>query len=267
MNEYLKKIQSDIDQMNKTFDDPGNEPDPTAAPSTDAPDDLKTEAPSTDAPEDLKTDPPSTDEPKTDPPSTEAPDDRDQTIEELRRKLAEKDKPPKTLAPTTKAPLTFDDQDFIGDLDFDDVKDDPKKFNKLLNKIYQKAVTDVQGSLGQSVNQSVPEMVKSITNMQTLSESFYKDNKDLVKFKKVVANVFDDLYAKDTTKTYGEVMADVAPEVRKRLELPEPSKKVLDKGTPPKLPRKKGKSGKADNKPNLTNIESQIDDMNKVLMG
>jgi len=263
MDENLKRIQKDVDEMNKTFSGEEITTDPPV-PETDAPidlvDEVKTEPPSTDEPEEFKTDAPETSAPKTDAPTTDAPDDRDQIISDLRAKLADKGEAPKTQAPTTTAPLTFEDQDFVGDLDIEDSSD----LNKILNAVYQKGITDTRGIVGKQAT-SIPNIVTMVSNLQKATETFYNENKDLVPFKKVVATVFEDLVAENPNKPYSDLMKDVAPEARNRLELPPIQKKTVDKGKPPKLPRKKGKSGKTKDKPTLDPMQADIDEMNKDL--
>jgi len=241
MDENLKRIQKDVDEMNKTFSGEEITTDPPV-PETDAPidlvDEVKTEPPSTDEPEEFKTDAPETSAPKTDAPTTD----------------------PKTKAPTTTAPLTFEDQDFVGDLDIEDSSD----LNKILNAVYQKGITDTRGIVGKQAT-SIPNIVTMVSNLQKATETFYNENKDLVPFKKVVATVFEDLVAENPNKSYDDLMKDVAPEARNRLELPPIQKKIVDKGKPPKLPRKKGKPGKTKDKPTLDPMQADIDEMNKDL--
>jgi len=255
MDEHLKKIQADVDAMNRTFE--GKEPD--------VEDDVKTDPPSTDPPvedvEEPETESPTTDEPKTDAPTTDAPDDRDKTIDELRKKLADKDeKPevPKTKAPTTEAP----DRDFVGDIDMEDLT--PKELNALLNKAYKQATEDARAR-GAEVTQTLPELVAAVASLQKATEDFYSEHTDLVPFKKVVGTVFEELRLANPNQNYEELISSVAPEVRSRLELPEPSKKKVDKGNPPRLPRKKSKSGVIKDEPKVGSVSSDIDEMNKSL--
>lgn len=271
MSEHLKKIQQDVDLMNKSFDEgivdepvvteePTTEEPKTEPPATSAPDEFKTEA--------LRTDAPETEAPKTEAPTTDMPDDRDQVIEDLRAKLAEKDTTPpvpKTKPPTTEAPVTFEEQDFTKDFDLENLTDDAKELNKLLNTVYQKAVTDTRKAPGPNL-QSIPEMVVAATNLQKVTDAFYNENKDLKPFKKVVATVFDDLVTKDPDKKFSELIKDVAPEVRKRLELPDQVKKT-DKGKLPRLPRKKGKPGRPKDKLDSTPLQIELEEMNVTLEG
>jgi len=275
-----KNIQSEVELMNRSFGEGivteaiATEPPGTDAPGTNAPvsDSPLTEAPATGSPstESPSTQAPSTESPSTNAPATDAPDEKDKIIEELRAKLAEKESL-KTDAPTTEAPLALDIQDFVGDLDIEDVMNDPAEFNKLLNKIYQQAVTDTRKVLGEGVLRSIPDIVRSniitMANLQKASDQFYADNEDLRPFKKVVAAVFEELASENPDKRFDVIMKDVAPEVRKRLELHKQATKkdVGDGNKPPRLPRKKGRSGRNQDKPNPSPLLNELEQMNKTL--
>lgn len=267
MEDYLKDIQQEVDLMNKSFNEGLS--DSTDAPSTDAP---STNAPTTETP---STESPTTESPTTDSPTTEAPgdleDEKDRTIAELRAKLAEKELPstkkPSTSAPTTEAPLQLDEQDFVGDADVEDIVNDKGELNKLLNKIYQKAVSDTRKVLGEGVLRSIPDIVKTnvstLSSLQKASEQFYQDNEDLKPFKKVVATVFEELSSQNPDKSYSDILSKTGEEVRKRLELQRKATKPPGNGPAPRLPRKKGKPGKSNEKPSIDPIQAEIDEMNK----
>jgi len=269
-----KKVLEELDVMNKSFSDLyGPEDDPkTDPPATDEP---KTEPPTTDEPlvtDEPVTESPSTDEPATDPPATSAPDDRDQIIADLRTKLADKDSEPKpTSPPATVAPLNLDAQDFIGDEDVESLVNNKESFNKLLNLVYSKGISDSRSIVGEGVAKAIPPLVSNqmdvVTQMKEIRDGFYANNEDLKAFPNVVATVFDDLSRINPDHTYGDLMEAIAPEVRKRLNLPEQTNKTKtkSKSNPPRLPRKKGKPGRSDNKPKLSHVESELDEMNEVL--
>jgi hypothetical protein len=194
--------------------------------------------------------------------------------EELRTKLAEKvvEVKPKEKPPTTDAPV--EDQDFLKDVDLDDVTRDSGSFNKLLNTIYKKAVESVRGEVKKSREetiQSIPNIVTSNMELQKtlkeLSDKFYNENKDLQPFKKVVGVVFEEIASQNPKLPYNEVLGKVGVETRKRLELkpivvvPD----VKDDDGPPPLPRVK-KGGRVTQPKTESNpIISQIDEMNKTL--
>ena len=255
----------------------------TDAPSTDAPvvdDEVKTDAPKTSAP---VTDAPKEGDDKTDAPSTDAPEDEltrvKKEADELRNKLAEfestKTKTPKTKAPSTDAPII--EEDFVKDIDLDEVTREPSAFNKLLNKIYTKAIQTVRGETKKAKEetlQTIPDIVVNKIELQKslkeMSDRFYNKNKDLEPFKRVVGVVFEELAAENPKAKYNEVLEKVGVETRKRLGLkepkvePEPKVKNKDEDDPPSLPRKKG--GRVTQpKPGSDSVISQIDEMNKTL--
>ena len=268
MNSRIKEIQRDVDLMNKTFNEDAEE---VEEPEVEEPEVEETELEPELEPEPEPEEPeePAEElEPEPEPEESEL-DERDQTIADLRAKLAEKEsiKESATEPPATEAPLTFDDQNFLGELDLDDVISDPKAFNQLLNKLYQRAVTDTRKVLGEGILRSIPDIVKSniviTNNLQKTSEQVFADNKDLKPFRKVVAAVFEEVYAKNPDKTYDEVLKEVADESRIRLDLHK--KAQPEKQSPPRLPRSKSRPGRPDNKPPLTGIENELEAMNKIL--
>ncbi|MCK4828114.1 hypothetical protein KA005_70950 [bacterium] len=278
-DEESKRAAEEVDLMNKSFTDLyGSDGDSsTDAPTTDisvetdapATDEPATDTPSTDAP---ATDAPKTDAPATDAPTTDVPDERDQTIADLRAKLAEKEDKKKTTtdAPTTLAPLDIESQDFIGDADIEGLTTNKEAFNKLLNTVYSKGISDARNVINEGISGSIPSLVSNqvniATEMKEIKDTFYTKNEDLKPFPNVVSTVFEDLAKENPTEIFTKIIESVAPEVRKRLNLPEPTIKTKnDKGDLPRLPRKKGKSGRSQPKPKTSSVESELDAMNEVL--
>lgn len=274
MNDVKKELDEMFNALSVNTAAPATNAPGTSAPGTSAP---STNAPGTDAP---STDSASTDAPATEAPTTDVPED-DEFVQMraenalLKSRLDKLEKPstdtPGTQAPSTDAPIG--EEDFVGDLDLDDLTRDSSKLNTLLNNVFKKGV-ELAREYARTGNErmalAVPDMVKNniklVTALNQASEKFYEDNKDLKPFKKVVALVFQEEAAKTPNKTYDEVLETVGPEVRTRLEL---QAKAVEKQTPnpnkgPKLPRKKG--GKLPNqKPATTGIQSEIDSMNEAL--
>ena len=164
------------------------------------------------------------------------------------------------------------EQDFIGDKDIDDLIRDPKEFNKVLNAVLMKGIEigkDHNRRTAEGVIKSIPEITKKnveiVINLKKLSDQFYEDNKDLAPFKKVVSLIFEEKIASNPDKTYEEVLKDVAPEVRKRLEL---HQKTINNQKPndqkPTLPRVKGQQ-RITNQPKTNAIESELSEMDKAL--
>jgi len=202
------------------------------------------------------------------------PDARDQAIADLRREIEDlkgkKVEPPVVEKPVVEEPLTLEEQDFIGDLDLEDVIRDKEAFNKLLNTIYTKGIGESRKLTSEKVLLAVPDIVKHnitlLTALKETSEQFYKDNPDLIPFKKVVATVFEEVAAENPGKNFRELITNVGVEARKRLDLHKKAVEPIDdknKGGPPKLPQKKGGPGDKTEKPNTSPLQDEIAEMNK----
>ena len=159
--------------------------------------------------------------------------------------------------------------DFIGDADMDEVTRDPKEFNKILNKIFVQGGDNLRTQITEGVLRAIPDMVKNnvatVISLKESSDQFYKDNKDLEPFKKVVGVVFEEIAAKNPDKKFSEILDDVNTESRKRLEL---YKKTVDNepkpgNKPPKLPKIKGQQREPSKKPDISPMQAEIDEMNK----
>lgn len=263
MNDFEKEISA----MNEVFGTERDEGDL----ATDAP---GTEAPTTNAPvedDDLSTDAPGTEAPSTDAPTTEAPDE----VDELRRRIAELEaerKPPTTKAPSTDAPTTdapFTNEDFLGEMDLDDLTRDPEMFNTLLNNVLKKGMEMAKGLTtkeSENVLKSIPDIVKNnltlVTNLTKAREKFYEENADLKPWGKVVAAVFEEVAAKNPDKSITDNLTIVGDEVRKRLNLKKDAIKSNKRSGPPKLPGNRGNK-RTSTKPETSGIAAEIEAMNK----
>ena len=254
----LKRVQSDVDSMNKSFGNEvaiSNETDP---PSTEA---VKTDAPTTEQPKE--------EDVKTEAPTTEQPEDKDKTILDLRAKLAEKStEVVKSKVPTTDAPLKIEDQDFVGDLDLSDLSESKEGLNKLLNAVYAKGLNDSVKTIKGTIPDTINSQMSEINRLQEVNRLFYSENEDLKPFQKVVAVVFGEISGSDPSKTLVDVLTATGPEVRRRLGLPINQQKAKPKGTdnpPPKLPGKKGNQGRSTETPPLTGFDAELASMNNSL--
>ena len=190
---------------------------------------------------------------------------------ELKAKQFEKPTEPEP-EPTAEPDIDFEDQDFLGDIDPDDLIRDPKEFNAFMNKIYQKAVTDTRKVLGEGVLRSIPDIVKTnltaMVSLQKASDEFYENNEDLKPFKKAVASVFEEISSADPSKSYVEVLEQVGEETRKRLGLQENVTKGGDDDLKiPKLKKPGKKTGRIESKPKVDPLLDELEAMNKVILG
>jgi len=169
------------------------------------------------------------------------------------------------------------DQDFVKDLDLDELARDPDEFNKVLNNIRREAKKSAESAIMKRMPEMVNNQVSVVLQMQAAADNFLSENEDIRGFPKVVQAVYAELAEKaPKDATIGAVLKDTAVEVRKRLGLPEPEpdkkkekgdKTVTKKSDSPKLPQKKGSSGKAGDKPKPDALESELDAMTKVMKG
>jgi hypothetical protein len=197
-------------------------------------------------------------------------------VEREERKRAEEEARVKAEkeAKERNEPVKIEEQDFIGDVDLEELIENKKAFNKLLNSVYAKGVSDSNKLFTEKLFSSIPDIVRqnliSIISIKETSDKFYKENEDLVPFKKVVAAVFDDVAANNPDRNYNELMNLVAPEARKRLGLKRQvatkQKDNEDRSKAPKLhgPRNTQRQSLSQKK-NLSSLESEISEMNKSL--
>lgn len=275
----MGKLEDELNEMEKAFeepedgiddlrtDPPGTNHPGTSSPATSAP---GTQAPGTEAP---GTAAPGTSAPSTEAPHTEAPeeDPRDKELRTLREEI-EKLKGPKTEAPKTEVPSTdapITEEDFLGDIDLDEVSRDPKAFNELMNKIRKSGIEYTRSEVKRAVEQvvrSIPDIVNNnvalTATLKEVNKKFYTENKDLVPWKKTVAAVFEEKAAENPDKSYNELLPEVAAETRKRLGLKKDALKTQD--TPPNLPRKKG-GQRQQPKPDTDPLMDEMDEMDKAL--
>lgn len=261
-------LEDELKSMEESLEEPGAGEDDL---QTDSP---ETPTPGTGAP---NTPTPGTSTPHTEAPHTEAPaeDPRDKEIRELREKITkmEEKKPPKTSPPGTSTPKTsppLSDEDFLGEIDLDDLTRDPTLFNKVLNKVYKKGIdlgrTEIKNSL-ESITRSIPDIARNsvelTARLKEIHDQFYEGNKDLIPWKKAVGLVMEEMISESPEKTFEELMPALATETRRRLGLVKKSDKT-DNDPPPSLPRKKG-GQRQQPKPDTDPLLSEMDEMDRAL--
>jgi len=203
--------------------------------------------------------------------SKEDPDEKDKVIEDLRAKLAEKEVVPEkeeVKEEIKEEELTFENQDFVGDQDIDEILGDKDGINKLLNAVYTRGVTDSRKVVGEHVLRDIPNIVRTnvslITEMAKARDEFFDTNPDLTPFKKVVATVFEEVASKNPDKGYKEVLVEVGKEARNRLDLHKKAAEKVSEEKTPKLHNKKG-TRTSKEQPNTTPLEDELSDMNNVM--
>jgi hypothetical protein len=199
------------------------------------------------------------------------PNEKEVELANLRAEVEslKKAKEPEKKEEVKEEVTTFEETDFIGDLDLDDLTRDKTAFNKILNAVYSKGVNDARKLTSEKVLLSIPDIVKNnitlLSQLKEASDKFYTENKDLEPFKRVVAATFEEVAAANPGKKYDELMKLVAPEARKKLDL---HKKVDadKKKDPPRLPQKDSNKRNVPNeKPNTSALQNELDEMNKTI--
>lgn len=256
-----EEIDSMLKSMTEVVSEP--EPEPVSEPEPQVVEEVKEPEPVPEPEEkaEEKVEELKIEEVKVEEPKVPEPDERDKTIADLRAKLAEKEVVKEPEKPIPPKPL--EEQDFIGEVDLDELTRDPKEFNKVLNKIYQKAVLDTRSSVVETLPEIVKTNIQIMNELKATSENFYKENKDLEPFKKVVSVVFDEIALANPNKPYTDLIKEVAPEVRKRLDL-KTTKEELKKGEVPKLPQKAGRVGRPE-KSTVNPLQVELEEMNRVI--
>ena len=197
-------------------------------------------------------------------------DEKDKTISSLRAQvdaLSKPKEPEKEKEEEIKVEdLTIPEQDFVGDLDVDEVVRDPKSLNTLLNKVYSKAAKDVAKLVAESTIKSIPEIVRKnievVNNLKAMHDKFYTNNPQLAGFKKAVAAVFSDIQSSNQSKSYDELLTLTAAETYKRLGLKKEAIEKAKLSAVPKLPSKSGGAKSAPAKA-AKGVESDIEEMLK----
>jgi len=270
----VKTVSEQIDEMLKVgFVEPEVEPPAEEPPIEDPP---VVEPPVEEPPVEPPVVEPPTEPPVVEPPTEPPVIDDLETIrkenENLRKRIEEMSAPKPESKPAEPEPVPepkLEEIDFIGEADMDEITRDPKEFNKLLNKVFAQGITTSRTVLGEGVLRSIPDIVKAnvatVISLRESSEKFYKDNKDLVPFKKVVSAVFEEFAAENPGKKFSEILDDVGKEARKRLELYREAIKPEPKpdNKPPVLPRVKGQHKGASTKPDISPMQAEIDAMNE----
>ena len=128
---------------------------------------------------------------------------------------------------------TADLEDFIGELDMDDVASDPKIMNELLNKVLQKGIEtgkslskDQNTVTTSSVSQTVASQVDSAIALKGMIDEFYDANPELANVKQVVQACASQIVQDSPDKSFKDVLNSAAEAARKTLGMPKSKTKT-----------------------------------------
>lgn len=173
-------------------------------------------------------------------------------------KPAEPVKPVEPVAPVSEMGFFKDKAEY--ELAFEK----PEVMSEVMGRVRTSAVQDVLKSLPQVIN----NVVKAQIEVQTKTAKFYSDNEDLIKDltpeqtvdrKKFIGYVANDVSGKNPDWTLDKLFTELPGEVKRRLGLKAATASVV-KG--PAQPPKKGGVRVPDEKaPELTSLETEIQDL------
>jgi hypothetical protein len=167
-------------------------------------------------------------------PATATPDDPLTTLrnqlEELSTKLAQAQavssvKPTEAATPPTPqaGKDTRETQDFLGDLDIDEVVSKPELFNQVLNSAVSAAIGPMMEQLHALVT-ALPTLVqpaiRQTISMEKSIDQFYQAHPVLANFKQVVGLVANDLQTANPQATLDSILPQIADMAYAKLNLP-----------------------------------------------
>ncbi|GIV03947.1 MAG: hypothetical protein KatS3mg015_2777 [Fimbriimonadales bacterium] len=114
-------------------------------------------------------------------------------------------------------------QDFLGEVEPEDLLTDKEAFNQVLARVYeaakQQAKAEVEAAM-RSIPLAVQQTVQQYSALQDATRRFYEENPDLKQWSKAVAAVAEELQARHPEWDLSTLFAETEREARKRLQLP-----------------------------------------------
>jgi len=176
---------------------------------------------------------------------------------------------PKEPEPEVIKPIVIEDQDFLSDIDFDSLTDNPKTFNDLLNKVFKKGIEVAKQELEANnlrLTKELPKTIeKSVSNVNVVKkqvDDFFTENSDLKPFRGAVATVLGEIAAVNPTWNYNKLLKATEEETRIRLGI---SKKSTKGNKVPSLPSKRSQLRIVPDHTDVDPLVAQIDEMNNSL--
>lgn len=134
---------------------------------------------------------------------------------------------PKLETGAIELPAAESLEDFIGELDMDDVASDPKIMNKLLNKVLQKGIETGKSlsktqtaTTDSTVSQTVATQVDNAIAIKGMIDEFYGANPELANVRQVVQACASQIVQDSPDKSFKDVLNLAADATRKTLGIP-----------------------------------------------
>lgn len=185
-------------------------------------------------------------------------------VRALSTKVAELSTPKKEPEPKKEEPvlgLGF----FKDKAEYEEAFSKPEVMSEVMGRVETSAIQKILKSIPQVINNTVKAQIE----VQTKTAKFYTDNEDLitglapdqvVTRKSFIGYVANDLSGKNPDWTLAKLFEELPGEVKKRIGLKEDAKKEKEK-KPGFTPPKKGGRVPEERKPELTTLESEIQDL------
>jgi len=154
--------------------------------------------------------------------------------------------------------------DFIQDLDIDDITSDKDLFNKVLLRVVKNVSSRMEQKYKKNISTDIKQFTDNHTEMKNLVDSFYKENADLTMVKSTVQAAAVDVIKNNPNMKIKDVFKTAAKNTRQMLGMKKEVKKVASKKTTKKTPAlaKKTQSAKKNvKKENRTALQKGIDDL------
>ena len=169
--------------------------------------------------------------------------------------------PPKEQVKPTpqQAPSKDNVIEFIDDKGFEEAVTSKEKMNQMLTKVYNMAVQNTY----KNTPKMVDNMIRQRTYLNDKVDVFYKENDDLLPYRQFVGFVANEISSQNPDWDLDKVFGTTAGQVRQRLGL---KSQVIDKATQAKTKpafaqAKKSNSRDSADRPNLSEMEEQIQDL------
>jgi hypothetical protein len=288
IDKALEKEVNEIDEIGDTVDVKTVADTPVETPSVETPKDPPDEDKSDDKPKEVIT-----------PPAVETPsvDDKDTTIAELRSYIdnlnktvldlksgkgaespkVEKPSPPPVEKPPVEQKQTlpvveefeYKDIDFVGDLNMDDVTADPKLFNQVINKAVKTGIDIALKTIPQhSVKQTllaIPQVIQAQIKQQSYIDSmvntFYQENEDLVSVKYTVGQVAESIAAEHPEYGIEQLFKEAGEKTRQILKLPAVKVKKETPKSEFENPALVSKTSKRETPAKVDALQAEIDEL------
>ena len=145
-------------------------------------------------------------------------------INELSAQLLEKSaappvKPTETPTPPAGAAVTTEVDDFLGDLDIDDVVAKPELFNQVLSQAVRQAQQQVVEAILNSLPSLVQPVIRQTIAMEDSVKSFYSEHPLLSNFKQVVGTVANEVQAAEPQASLEKLLPKVAQKAYEYLRI------------------------------------------------